>query len=106
MRPFGRECGHKRRTVMNRMFVAASLFLALIACMLSGGCATIVNGKTQEILIASNPPGAIATVDSGEMCTTPGKVTLRRNKDYVVTITKEGYQPQVVSLNSVLSGWL
>lgn len=84
---------------MKRVSIVLWCAVAMAGPLFSGGCATIVNGKTQEISIATNPPGATAVIDDGQMCMTPGKVTLARNKDYLITITKDGFQPQVVSLN-------
>ncbi len=73
---------------------------------MSSGCATIVNGKTQEISISTVPPGATVTIDGTQTLITPAKVELRRNKDYVLTFTKDGYQTQVIPITGVLSGWL
>lgn len=73
---------------------------------LSTGCATIVNGKTQELSVATVPPGATVMIDGQQTLITPSTVTLRRNKDYVLTFTLEGYQTQIVPVTSVLSGWL
>lgn len=71
-----------------------------------GGCATIVNGKTQEISVSTVPPGATVLIDGQQALVTPLKTELRRNKDYVLTIMKDGYQTQIVPVTGVLSGWL
>lgn len=89
---------------MRVSLVGVGFLLALVA--LSSGCATIVNGKTQEISIASVPPGATVMIDGTQTVLTPTKVALRRNKDYVLTFMKDGYQTQVVPVTGVLSGWL
>ena len=74
---------------------AAAAALAVI-CL--SGCASIVSGTSQSILVNTNPPGAscefvregnvIATLPS-----TPGGVTIRKTKhDIILRCNKEGYQ--------------
>ena len=45
------------------------------------------------------------TSDGGTFAT-PCKITMKRNKDCVLCITKDGYETQQVSVSSVLSGAL
>jgi hypothetical protein len=84
----------------------ALVVILLFAASLFGGCGTIVHGSSQCVNFNTNPQGATLRFDDGMMYTTPSQVKLERKKDYVVTISKEGYQTQTVPLNSVLSGWL
>ncbi|HEX2836562.1 MAG TPA: PEGA domain-containing protein [Phycisphaerales bacterium] len=79
---------------------------AVTMAFMAGGCATIVNGKTQEVPIATIPPGATVCIDSSQTVITPASVNLRRNKDYILTVMKDGYHPQTVQITGVLSGWL
>lgn len=83
----------------------AWLFLAVVLLQ-GGGCGTIVHGSSQTLTVASNPPGAMVRLDNGTEYTTPSSIKLQRNRDYVMTISKDGYQTQTVPVNSVLSGWL
>ncbi len=87
-------------------------FLALALAALSG-CATLVHGPFQDVVIDSDPPGAQATVSAQlsergpgyldkekQTVTTPATVRLRRDNSYRVEIQKEGYKigsDQVVS---------
>jgi hypothetical protein len=89
----------------NVRWIVFALCSTVIFALL-GGCATIVNGKTQEIAISSVPPGATVLIDGSQTVITPTTVALRRNKDYVFTIMKDGYQTQIVPVTGVLSGWL
>jgi hypothetical protein len=80
---------------MIRLLVAAALVLPCI------GCASVSRGTTENISIASTPPGATAEVsglDNPTTCVTPCVVVAKRNADITVTINKEGYEPQVVPL--------
>jgi hypothetical protein len=95
---------------MKKTLVAAMALLAL------SGCASIFNGKTQSITLNSVPPGANVSVTNraGEKIhtgTTPVTVTLNRgagyfkSETYVVSLAKEGFAPQEVTLSSAVSGW-
>lgn len=91
------------------MFVLVRLsvvFGVLVLGTTLGGCATIVHGSRQNVSINSNPPGAAVYIDNGMALTTPSHVNLERKRDYIVTISKPGYQTQTIPLNSVLTAWL
>ena len=67
------------------------------------GCASIVNGTRQEVSISSSPSEAM--VSDGEVTIkTPGKISLKRDKDHVLTITKPGYETESVRIVRVISG--
>ncbi|MBR0893668.1 translation initiation factor 2 [Bradyrhizobium tropiciagri] len=77
------------------MIVAAALCVAL------GGCASVTRGPTETISIASTPAGAtadIAGLDIPTACVTPCAIQAKRNADIVVTISKDGYRPQIIPL--------
>jgi hypothetical protein len=80
---------------MIRLLVAAALVLPCI------GCASVSRGTTENISIASTPPGAnveVSGLDNPTTCVTPCVVVAKRSADITVTINKEGYEPQVVPL--------
>jgi hypothetical protein len=98
---------------MNRQ----ATILALAVAALSG-CATVVHGPYQEVVIDSNPPGAQATVSAQlsergplfvdkqkQTVTTPATVRLRRDNNYRVEVEKPGYK---IGSNQVVSeyDWL
>lgn len=81
------------------------------------GCASIVKGGDQDISIQSTPTearyevrrkGETNPLTSG---VTPGKINLEKGAgyfkgaEYQVTISKPGFQPQVVDVSSRISGW-
>ncbi len=90
--------------------------LALVTLLL-GGCATIVGDKTQLVPISSTPSDATITIvdERGSEVfkgTTPTTVTLHKSdgsywggKGYTVTISKAGYESQVVPIKSSPNGW-
>lgn len=75
-------------------------FAASIACVvLLSGCATIMEGTSQSVAIATAPAGALCNVDRagahlGTVAATPGSLRLDKSKnDLSVSCTKDGYQP-------------
>jgi hypothetical protein len=71
--------------------------LAVAVCML-GGCATTIRGTTDVLVVESDPPGAAVNVSNGLTGSTPATFRLRRKGDYVVTISKDGYEPVTVNV--------
>ena len=80
----------------------ANSFLKLI--FLSGvlvsasGCASIVEGRSQDISVNTDPPGAVCVftrnnVTLGFISPTPGTLHIRKTKhDIVIKCSKPGYQ--------------
>ncbi|WP_260609639.1 hypothetical protein [Leclercia adecarboxylata] len=86
------------------------------ACLLSG-CATIVGDSAQSVQVNSVPPGAkfIVKDNAGVVVsrgTTPQSVLLQKSdgsyfgkREYNITLCKEGYKPETLSVNSSANGW-
>ncbi|MGF1741648.1 hypothetical protein L4C34_11360 [Vibrio profundum] len=89
---------------------------ALCAGSLLSGCATVVNGSTEDMHVVATPSDAKITlstnnhtfvdVQDGAM----DQVLKRGNgvfkgRDYVLKVSKKGYQTQTVKLNSQVSAW-
>jgi len=91
---------------MSRFICLKVVSLAICIGVLGTGCGTIVHGTTQIVPIATIPAGATVQIDNGVTLTTPTQTKLERKRDYILTITKLGYQTQTIPLNSVLSGWV
>ncbi len=83
---------------------------ALSALLLSG-CATVVNGGSQDVSVSTNPPGATCTVDRvgasvGVINPTPGKLSVSRSKNALdLTCNKPGYQTSATTVASTFNGW-
>jgi len=65
-------------------------------------CALIFQGTTEEINVASDPPGATATLNDGETKVTPFSMTAPREKDLQFHFSKPGYQSADVADNSTV----
>jgi hypothetical protein len=86
--------------------------LGIVAfCAALGGCASTTRGISETISIATTPSGAEAQVSgrsqSGFLnngkefyCTTPCSVEVRRSDDIAITLSKPGYEPQIVPLET------
>lgn len=78
-------------------------FLVIVFFMTS--CATIVNGPHQDVSVSSDPTGA--TVSDGKTTKeTPASFVLDRNRDYLLIISKKGYETKKVKIVHVINGWV
>ncbi|HKE95543.1 MAG TPA: PEGA domain-containing protein [Povalibacter sp.] len=104
------------------MSVMRSIRLALAmgvvgAGFVAGGCASIVHGGNRSISIASQPPGAKASIrktNGGEVVSvnqTPCTVSLDpkggyfKGQSYTLKLELPGYETTEVQLKPSLSGW-
>lgn len=82
-----------------RLFV----LVVITGSMFLSGCGALFVGTTQSISINSSPVGSKVELDGG-VYTTPATIELARNKNYTVTITKEGYETKSIKINRQVSG--
>lgn len=87
---------------MRRKSIDLAVVLLIVA--FSQGCATIINGSTQQVMVISSPPGANVLVDGGMRFKTPVEINLGRKETHTVEISMDGYQKEVVEVRSVTSG--
>ena len=97
---------------MNKFLVSA-----VAAAVISvSGCATIISGSNQTVVIKSVPDSAAISISdkSGQKIhsgTTPATVVLRRGSGffkpakYDVTFSKDGFQTKTVTITAKLNGW-
>jgi hypothetical protein len=52
----------------------------------------------QEIPVSSNPMGATLLVDGTAVGTTPKRIALERNQNYILTLVKDGYEQENVPI--------
>jgi hypothetical protein len=85
--------------------------VAVVALLSFVRCASIVHQTTQQVPVASNPPGAAVTVACGDVnndpkLVTPTVVTVHRKPAHCsISLAKEGYEPANVDLRREMSGW-
>ncbi|MCY3682106.1 MAG: PEGA domain-containing protein [Gemmatimonadetes bacterium] len=79
-------------------------YLLVVLCAFSlMSCGALFKGSTQTVSIKAFQQGATIEVD-GQTYVSPALIELPRNQNYVVTISKEGYETQQVRINRTVSG--
>ena len=74
------------------------LLLVVSLTILSSGCCSLVKGNRQLVTVDSEPSGAKVKID-GLKGKTPYSASLSRGKDYIVTVSKEGYETEQVQIS-------
>jgi hypothetical protein len=97
--------GRLRQPARSRATAATlSLFLFLLATATTQiGCASIINGTSQDVGFRSVPSGATVTV-SGQTSTTPTTLKLSRSQEHTATFTKDGHPDRQANLKQKLGG--
>lgn len=72
------------------------------SCMCLSGCATVIHGTKQDVSVSTNPSEASVS-DGTTTLHTPAKFNLKRNQNYILTITKPGYKTETVKITHVIS---
>jgi hypothetical protein len=87
-------------TDMNRVIVIAASGLALAGCTSGGGTNFDFWPKFEptpvSVQFQSEPAGAEAKTSVGQSCQTPCALAMAPDKDFSVTFSLAGYQPQTV----------
>lgn len=86
---------------MKSKYAAVAL---LFAGLQLGGCATVLNGTSQDVAFDSEPEGAVIAIHTGQNCVTPCTFSMKRGDDARVEITKPGFQPVTIYIQSRLAG--
>ena len=71
--------------------------LALSAVLLANGCASMHHGRSQVVLVESEPPGARILVGGEPAGVTPNFVELKR-RDAVITLDRDGFLSEEVAV--------
>lgn len=86
---------------MQKIGLAALAALAL-PCL--GGCATVINGTSQDFKFQSDPGGATVSTTAGVHCVTPCAMELKRRTDFRADVSRDGYKPVYVLVQSRTGG--
>ncbi len=78
----------------------------LVISAMIAGCATIMQGTTQEIGISSTPTGATVKINNQVKGKTPVILDLKRKNNHIVTIEMPGYMPYEATFTKSVSGWV
>jgi len=77
--------------------------LLCLSVVLITSCATITRGSHDKLTVLSEPSGANVVLSSGEKGVTPTKFVKSRRDNFTVTVSKAGYVPQTVNVESKVS---
>lgn len=86
----------------NTLYIISLIISFVFLC---SSCCSIVQGRTQQVGISSNPSGAEVTID-GLNVITPATVSLDRKNSYNVRMEKEGYESGGATITRHTSTWL
>lgn len=74
------------------------------ALLATCSCATVIRGTEQSLQIMSDPPGARASLGTGQACNTPCSINLSRSTSTAITFEKEGCERTMVSVFPTIAG--
>lgn len=86
---------------MKNIYKVASAALLPFAI---GGCATVINGTSQDYEMTSTPQGARVSLSNGQNCTAPCTISLKRRNDLTATVELAGYKTEKVYIQSRTGG--
>ncbi len=90
----------------NRFLQIRFTLIVLPLLVLATGCATVLQGKHDQIGIASQPTGAEVIVDNQVYGKTPVTVELKRKDKHNITINVEGYEPYEFTITRKTNGFV
>lgn len=98
-----------RKTEMAYLLWTHGASLALCVLTMAGllltGCAGIVKGQKESVLIESVPPGAAVFIDGEAKGAAPVTVALAHGDDYRVRVVQPDGQARDLVITSSFSGW-
>ena len=68
--------------------------LLTLAVLGLGGCATLDHGTLDEVSVVTQPPGASVVSSTGDICTSPCRISGPRHDNFGITISKPGFVTQ------------
>ena len=88
-------------------FIAVICAFGLAACGSSSTMPSFDAFKPKptptELLIQSNPPGADARSSLGGTCRTPCTMAIGTAGDFTISLARDGYEPQTITVHSTMS---
>lgn len=80
--------------------------ITVVGTLTMAGCATVVNGRQQHVLVVSEPPGAEVLLNGESVGITPADVRMRRRAPTELQLQKPGYVTATVSVSRGVSRWV
>jgi len=86
--------------------IARNLLATTLVVCLAPGCAAMLKGKTTEVTVTSNTPGAAVTVDGKPAGVTPLKVAVSNKLDSTITVHQADKEESCKMATSASVGWI
>ena len=79
--------------------------LAAAGMTLTAGCATITRSSSQTVTFKTTPSGASVKTSHGHYCpSTPCGIRMKRNKEFIATLEKEGCETAQATVSYGMQG--
>ena len=73
-------------------------------CFVCSGCATMMRTSSEPVRIVTVPDTATVSLSTGETCTSPSDLSVKRRDSIEVTVVKRGCTTEIVPLESEMDG--
>ena len=80
--------------------------ILLVLVLTSTGCASMVNGRHQDVLVLSEPSGASIRLNGEDVGSTPTTVKMRRRGPAELVVAKPGFVAASIPVARNGSGWM
>lgn len=82
-----------------------SIIVALLSAALSSGCASVVRGTSEKVVINAEPADATIRTSLGHSCaSSPCTVEVSRRTEFSATAKKPGYKPGSIHIGTRVGG--
>lgn len=79
------------------------VWIAVLVPFLGQGCASVMQGSTQQISVTSKPSAATVVVNGFQRLKTPTVLELSRKESHQLEISLEGYHTEQIDITQVSS---
>ena len=86
------------------MIKTVAATLVLWSVIFASGCATMIRGTSEKLMITSEPDGAQVKLSDGRSCKTPCQMECKRNQTLILKFSKEGHQEESLTVCPTLAG--
>ena len=86
---------------VNNIIKSCGLAAAVVSL---SACATVTRGTKETFKIQTTPTAAAVSLSSGETCTSPCALKLKRKLEFTVTANKPGYKTATARVKSKVKG--
>jgi PEGA domain len=87
---------------MKPMWSLVARFSCVLGVVAASGC-SLFTGKTQNVSVTSDPPGAKVTINGGLVGASPVVYNVKRSEPVSVMVSKEGYDTATRSIEPSIS---